>query len=262
VNQLCAAAVKGDPRITLLETWTLFADAQGDARAHEFPDLLHPNQSGYEKWAAALRPVFATLGMSETADYDFTPEPGFRSLFNGRDLTGWGYLPTSESDKQSARKWQASDPNAAAWPFVDKAVSFDGQASSPDGRFVAKHGRLIVTTPPEGRKIQQLHTTQQFSNNFTLRLEFRATPNADSGIYVKGPQLQCRDYPLAGPYKQLKHYRAQDWNEMEITVKDGVAFCLCNGEVIEAAMKVPVSGPIGVEGDRGQMEYRRIRIKE
>jgi hypothetical protein len=32
--------------------------------------------------------------------------------------------------------------------------------------------------------------------------------------------------------------------------------------VIEAAMKVPVTGPIGVEGDRGQMEYRRIRIKE
>ena len=26
-------------------------------------------------------------------------------------------------------------------------------------------------------------------------------------------------------------------------------------------MKVPGSGPIGVEGDRGQMEYRRIRIR-
>jgi lysophospholipase L1-like esterase len=262
VNQLYAAAVKGDSQVTLVETWPLFADAQGDAVAKEFPDLLHPNQAGYEKWAAALRPVFATLDLLETDDYQFTPEPGFRSIFNGRDLTGWGYQPTSESDRQSARKWQATDSNAAAWPFVDKSVSFDGQVSTPDGRFVAKHGRLVVTTPAEGRKIQQLHTTQQFSNNFTLRLEFRATPNADSGIYVKGPQLQCRDYPLAGPYKQLKHYRAQEWNEMEVTVKDGVAHCLCNGEVIEAAMKVPVTGPIGVEGDRGQMEYRRIRIKE
>jgi hypothetical protein len=26
-------------------------------------------------------------------------------------------------------------------------------------------------------------------------------------------------------------------------------------------MKLPETGPIGVEGDRGQMEYRRIRIK-
>ena len=34
------------------------------------------------------------------------------------------------------------------------------------------------------------------------------------------------------------------------------------GEVLEAAMKLPATGPIGLEGDRGQMEYRRIRIKE
>ena len=127
---------------------------------------------------------------------------------------------------------------------------------------MAKHGRLIVTTPPEGRKIQQLHTTKEFPHNVTLRLEFRAAPNADSGIYVRGPQLQCRDYPLAGPYKQLQHYRPGEWNEMEVTVKDGVAHCLCNGEVLEAAMKVPPTGPIGVEGDRGQMEYRRLRLKE
>ena len=32
-------------------------------------------------------------------------------------------------------------------------------------------------------------------------------------------------------------------------------------EVLLEAMKVPDSGPIGLEGDRGQMEYRRIRIK-
>ncbi len=45
-------------------------------------------------------------------------------------------------------------------------------------------------------------------------------------------------------------------------MKDGVAHCLCNGEVLEAAMQVPDTGPIGLEGDRGQMEYRRIRIRE
>ena len=262
VNQLCAAAVKGDAQVTLVETWTLFAGAQGDAKPGEFPDLLHPNKAGYAKWAAALRPIFATLGLLDTEPYQFTPEPGFVSLFNGRDLTGWGYRPTSEGDMQSAKRWQSSDPNAAAWPFVTNAVSFDGQAGSPEGRFVAKNGRLIVTTPPEGRKIQQLHTTREFPRDFILRLEFRAAPNADSGIYVRGPQLQCRDYPLAGPYKQLKHYRAGEWNEIEVTVKDGVAHSLCNGEVLEAAMKVPATGPIGVEGDRGQMEYRRLRLKE
>jgi lysophospholipase L1-like esterase len=262
LNQLFADAVKGNPQVTLLETWPLFADAKGDAIPAEFPDLLHPNLAGYAKWAAALRPLLATFGFLETEPYVFTLEPGFVSLFNGKDLTGWGFRPTSDADKESAKKWQAGDPNAPPWPIVDTAVSFDGQMSSPDGRYVAKNGRLIVTTPPEGRRIQQLYTVQDFPQSFILRLEFRATPNADSGIFIRGRQLQCRDYPLAGPYKNLKNYRPGDWNEIEVTVQNGVAHCLCNGELLEAAMPLPITGPIGLEGDRGQMEYRRIRIKE
>ena len=97
-----------------------------------------------------------------------------------------------------------------------------------------------------------------------MRLEFRAAVNADSGIFIRKPQLQCRDYLVAGPdkYKMLKKYRPQDWNEIEIVVKDGVARCTCNGELLEESLKIPATGPIGLEADRGQMEYRRIRIKE
>jgi lysophospholipase L1-like esterase len=259
-NRLYQALVKNDPRVTLVETWPLFADANGDARPAEFPDLLHPNEAGYAKWAAALRPILATLGFSET-EAPYAIEDGFESLFNGRDLTGWGYRPTSEADRESARRWQASDPNAALWPFVEAPVDFSGRTATPDGRFVVKGGRLIVTTPPEYRKIQQLWTTREIGGNFVLKLEFRATPNADSGVYIRGPQLQCRDYRLAGPYKELRSYRPQDWNEIVVTVRDGVAHATSNGETLEAAMKLPAIGPIGVEGDRGQMEYRRIRIK-
>jgi hypothetical protein len=44
-------------------------------------------------------------------------------------------------------------------------------------------------------------------------------------------------------------------------VKGGVAHATCNGELLEATLKLPETGPIGLEGDRGQMEYRRVRIK-
>jgi lysophospholipase L1-like esterase len=262
VNELYADLVRGNKQVTFIETWPLFADPKGDAIASEFPDLLHPNLAGYAKWAAALRPIFATLGFLETSPYEFTPEPGFVSLFDGKDLTGWGFEPTSEADKESARKWQASDPHAPPWPIVTTPVSFDGQATSSDGRFVAKNGRLIVTTPCEGRRIQQLSTTRMFAQDFVLLLEFRATPDADSGIFIRGDQLQCRDYLIAGPYNKLKNYRPGDWNEIEVIVHGQEAYCLCNGEVLETAMKVPATGSIGLEGDRGQMEYRRIRIKE
>ena len=234
INRLYAAAVKGDAQVTLLETWPLFADAQGDAKLVEFPDLLHPNQTGYAKWAAALRPIFATFGFLETEPDVFTPEPGFVSLFNGRDLTGWGY----------------------------RTNNFDGQTTSSEGRYLARNGRLIVTTPPEYSSIRQLSTTRWFSNDFVLKLEFRATPNADSGVFIRQPQLQCRDYLIAGPYKTLQQYKPQDWNEMVVSVKGNVAHCTCNGEILEDALKVPATGPIGLEGDRGQMEYRRIRVQE
>ena len=241
INQLYFAVVKGDPQITVLDTWLLFADAKGDAKKPEFPDLLHPNQIGYDKWAAALRPLLATYGFMETEADDFKMEAGFVSLFNGKDLTGWGFR------NQRTQK---------------KIATFDGKKASNDGRYVAINDRLVVTTPPEGRRVQQLWTTREFPKNFILKLEFRATPNADSGVFIRRPQLQCRDYVLAGPWKDLKKYKPQQWNEIVAIIKDGVAHCTCNGEVLNAQFKVPATGPIGLEGDRGQMEYRRIRVKE
>ena len=241
INQLYFSAVKGDSQITMLETWMLFADSKGNAKKSEFPDLLHPNKLGYAKWAAALRPLLATHGFIETKADDFKMEPGFVSLFNGKDLSGWGF--------RNQRTQKAT-------------AGFDGKKSSSDGRYVVVNGRLVVTTPSEGRRIQQLWTTREFPKDFVLRLEFRATPNADSGVFIRRPQLQCRDYSLAGPWKNLEKYKSQDWNEIVVSVKGGVAHCTCNGEVLDARFKVPSTGPIGLEGDRGQMEYRRIRIKE
>jgi hypothetical protein len=193
----------------------------------------------------------------ETSAAEFKPDAGFESLFNGNDLTGWGYRPTSDDLKKTRDGWK----NHPEWPIIDTAVSFDGQQVCPDGRYAAINGRLVVKTPTEGRKIQQIYTTRDFEGDFTLKLEFRATPNADSGIYLRGPQLQCRDYLLAGPYKELTKYKPLDWNQIEIVVKGDTAVCSCNGEVFEKAFKVPAVGPIGFEGDRGQVEYRNIQIK-
>ena len=57
--------------------------------------------------------------------------------------------------------------------------------------------------------------------------------NADSGMFLRGPQLQCRDYLVAGPYKMLKKYKPQDWNEIVVRVGNGPAVATCNGEELE-----------------------------
>lgn len=61
INELLEAAVKDQPQVRLCDSWTIFADANGNAKPEEFPDLLHPNAAGYAKWAAALRPLLANL---------------------------------------------------------------------------------------------------------------------------------------------------------------------------------------------------------
>lgn len=262
INQLISAELKGNKQVTIVDTWTLFANEQGDAKKSEFPDLLHPNRAGYEKWLAAIWPVLATHGFVDKTLPGLDLEPGYVSLFNGKDLSGWGYRRTNDKMRKGRERWLGRNPETApAWPLVDEPVAFEGKKNSPDGRYVAINGRLVVTTPAEGRAIQQLWTTDEFAGDFVLKLEFRATPNADSGVFLRGPQLQCRDFPLAGPYKTLKGFRSGGWNELVVTVKDSVAHCTCNGEVIEEALKIPESGPIGLEGDRGQLEYRRLRIK-
>jgi hypothetical protein len=176
--------------------------------------------------------IVAPLRVARCAD-DFKPEPGYINLFNGTNLTGWGY----------------------------RTNNFDGKTTCDDGRYSATNGILVVH-PREPRLIQKLWTTREFPKDFNLKLEFRAATNADSGIFIRGPQLQCRDYLVAGPYKDLKKYKPQDWNEIEVTVTNGVAYCTCNSEVLTNALPVPATGPLGFEGDRGQMEYRHIRLKE
>ncbi len=164
-------------------------------------------------------------------DGAFELEPGFEPLLNGTDLTGWQY-------KGGPR--------------------FDGMMNASDGRYTARDGRIVVNP---GKGLAQMWTTRELSGDFHLKLEFRAGVNADSGIFLRAPQLQCRDYYVAGPYKELKNYKPQDWNEIEVIVKGKVATCTCNGEPLMFTNELPSTGPIGLEADRGQMEYRRIRIK-
>jgi hypothetical protein len=163
---------------------------------------------------------------------DFTLEPGFTALFNGKDLTGWHHKD---------------------------GPALDGKTDAEDGRWTVKEGGILQGNSSKGRVL--LWTTKDFPKNFVLRLEFRPVVRTDSGIFFDKIQLQCGDFSTYA-YKGLKAFKPQDWNAMEVTVKDGAALCTCNGELLEAALKIPVTGQLALEADRNQIEYRNIRIKE
>jgi hypothetical protein len=165
-------------------------------------------------------------------------EPGFEPLFNGKDLTGWRL----------------------------GKVDLTGKAASDDGRFAVKDGVLIITgskdTPP---KMTEIDTVESCDGDFTLRMEFRASRNANSGLHLRDKvfahQLQIRDYPRVGPYKALKSYKDGDWNAIEVVVTGTKARCTCNGELLEAALEIPARGPLSLQSETNVVEYRKIRIK-
>ena len=65
LNALYEAAFKDDPAVTIYDTYALFDDGSASVKKEEFPDLLHPNGTGYAKWTAALQPVFEKLQLAK-----------------------------------------------------------------------------------------------------------------------------------------------------------------------------------------------------
>jgi hypothetical protein len=161
---------------------------------------------------------------------DFSPEPGFTLLLNGKDLTGWHHKD---------------------------GPALDGKTDASDGRYTVKDGALSGNSA-RGRVL--LWTTQEYTGDFILRFEFRAAEKCDGGLFFNNTQLQCGDYSNYA-YKTCKSYKPEDWNAIEVTVQGGRARCTCNGELLEAALKIAELGQIGFEADKQAIEYRHIRLK-
>src|SRR5690242_11510611 len=102
--------------------------------------------------------AFALLGSTFLLAAARGDEPGFRPIFNGKDLTGW-------------RQGQAG---------------LAGKTSTEDGRFAVRDGVLVIAgskdRPP---KMTEIDTVESYDGDFTLRLEFRASPDANSGLHLR-----------------------------------------------------------------------------
>jgi hypothetical protein len=182
--------------------------------------------------------VLALLASTFVLPVARSDEPGFKPIFNGKDLTGWRL----------------------------GGAELAGKTASDDGRFAVKDGILVITgskdRPP---RMAEIDTVESYDGDFTLRLEFRASRDANSGLHLRDKafahQLQIRDYPRVGPYKALKNYKDGDWNAIEVVVTGTRARCTCNGERLEAALEIPGHGPLALQSETNVVEYRNIRVR-
>ena len=132
-------------------------------------------------------------------------QDGFTPLFNGKDLSGWRYGKDA----------------------------LDGKTETADQRFKVLDGVIVAMEKDAAGKggIKDLNTVQEFDKDFQLKLEFRASAKSDSGVYIRGPQLQVRDFIRLNQQKQLTKFKDDDWNELDITVRGNVT--IVNGKALK-----------------------------
>ncbi|MBI1914900.1 MAG: DUF1080 domain-containing protein [Planctomycetes bacterium] len=142
-------------------------------------------------------------------------------------------------DGKSLEGWTG---NLQGWSIQDGAIHLDVKKARGNIYWKATHSRDCV-----------------------IRLQFRATRGADSGVFIHGNQLQVRDYPNAGPKEYAAPARpAGRWNDLEFDITGGVAVVRLNGAVIEKAWRIgnnPRQG-IGLQREVGNFDFRYLRIKE
>lgn len=196
-------------------------------------------------------------------------EPGFVSLFNGKDLTGWVYGSRGGRENKSGRGYQV------------------------------ENGVLYSTVEDGGN----LYTEKAYAD-FVLRFEFRLTENANNGIGIRAPlsgdtayqgiEIQVLD-DGGSKYTKLQPWQYHgsiygivpakrgfqkpvgEWNAEEITAKGPHITVKLNGTTIVDANLDDVKdedvrkkhpgmnnekGHIGLLGHGARVEFRNFRIKE
>lgn len=197
------------------------------------------------------------------------PGPGYVSLFNSRDLTGWKGLvgdPVKRSQMSPAElaKEQAIADSImrAHWKVEDGILMFDGQGY-----------HHICTAKDYG--------------DFELVLDWKINKNGDSGIYLRGcPQVQIWDpaqWPegSGGLYNNQKHPSKPlkcadkpigEWNTFRIRMIDERVTVHLNNELVvdnvvmenywERHKPIYPHGQIELQAHNTPLYFRNIYIKE
>ena len=122
---------------------------------------------------------FRNLRIKEIEPPLNTPPPGFRALFNGRDLEGWKGLMKAPFDnpirraalsdeERAERQAEADELMRAHWSVEEGVLVFDGKGLS-------------------------LATDRDYGD-FEMMVDWKILPQGDSGVYLRGsPQVQIWD---------------------------------------------------------------------
>lgn len=165
--------------------------------------------------------------------------------------------------------------------LIDGTEGLDNFNVVGDANWTAKESAIQAT---EGNGASWLVTKQSYSN-FTLRVEFWASDDSNSGIYMRcanASQITDRTCYEANIYDQradpsfgtgaIVHISPIDeprptvggkWNVFVITLDgDHLVVDLNNKRTVDVRDDLLASGPIGLQWASGKLRFRKVEIKE
>lgn len=167
------------------------------------------------------------------------PEPGFKSFFNGKDLTGW-----SMADKKSNNK---------------PGESLVGKTATAKDRIRVDKGAIVIDGKIGGD--QYIVTDATFSpKNCHIKFDFNPGDKCNNDILLLGIKF---DFTLGA----VKGLMKDEWNAFEIVVKDGTINLLCNGQPQKATpqkigAKVTEPTPLSLRAEFGTIQLKNFRYKQ
>ena len=198
---------------------------------------------------------------------DNTPPPGFRALFNGKNLRGWQGLvelplrAKLTKSELATKQREANEKVLPHWTVRDGILHYDGKANS-------------------------LQTAKDYGD-FELWVDWKIGPEGDSGIYLRGnPQVQIWDASVhpegsgglynnqINPNKPSKRADKPvgEWNTFHIIIRGDKVSVWFNGEQVvenvtmenywERGKPLPTTGPIKLQHHTTPLEFKNIYIKE
>ena len=139
-----------------------------------------------------ILPIIALAALPALADNN-VPPAGFTALFNGKDLSGW--YGWSTKDPTELQKMSAEEQAAYKKKSVEGGLPVGKQG--PDhinAHWKVENGEIVN----DGKGLYL--TTDKDYGDFEFWVEYKALPDGDSGVYLRGiPQVQIWDTTKGDP---------------------------------------------------------------
>ncbi len=171
--------------------------------------------------------VLTFLISSVCVGEDVQLEPGYKSLFNGKDLTGWKLKSGGES--------------------------LDGKTETEKKRFQVQDGNLVIDGKARGNMV--IETQTQFGGDVHIRFEFMPGENCNNDLYIRGLKFDIKK-------GAVKKYELGKWHKFEIIIRGKEALFKSDGDTLRVQKTKTDMSPLGVRAEFGAIKYRHLCFKQ